>query len=406
MPIVTNGHILTINAGSSSIKFALFDQHSLQAVLRGAIADIGGPSSFRVSGAARDNLERHFAIPDHITATNVLLDWLAARAPGTEVAAVAYRIVYGGPGCAATRALDPGLIDALYAAASSEPAHLPQQLHLIDALRRHAPAAAHLACFDSAFHASMPPVASTLPIPRRYHALGIRRYGFHGLACASVMRELARSAGPDAAAGKVIIAHLGGGSSVTAVEGGRSRDTTMGLTPAGGIMMGKRSGDLDPGLAWRLARQEQMSAASYHHMVNHQSGLLGVSGSSADLRVLAAAAASDSRAAEAVELYCYAVRKSICAMAGAIDGIGTLVFSGGAGRHSAEVRERVCSGLAHLGVALDAAANRAGAPLVSAPHSRVVVRVLDTDEEAIMGEEAQAWLARRNHDLQQEGTAT
>lgn len=389
--------ILAINAGSSSIKFAVFASGpDLHAVLRGAISDIGGRSSFTVAGGEDCSFTRHFAIPEHITAAKVLLEWLAERVPAATLAVVAHRIVYGGPGCDRPRALDHDLMAELYASASNEPDHLPQALHLAEALRRQIPGAAQLACFDSAFHASMPVLASTLPIPRRYAALGIRRYGFHGLSCAWLMRELERRAGP-AAAGKVVIAHLGGGASVTAVEGGQSRDTTMGLTPSGGMMMGRRSGDLDPGLAWRLMRQEQMSAASFHNMVNHQSGLLGVSGSSADLRTLVAASGRDSRAAEAVDMFCYSARKSICAMAGAIDGIETLLFSGGAGEHGPEVRAQICAGLAHLGVQLDPDANLAGAEIVSTPVSRVCVRVMHTDEEWMMGEAAQAWLDHMNN---------
>ena len=390
--------ILAINAGSSSIKFALFSGGpALHAVLRGAIADIGGRSSFTVAGGKDCSFTRHFAIPEHITAANVLLEWLAERVPAASLAAVAHRVVYGGPGCDRVRTLDHDLMAELYASASSEPDHLPQALHLAEALRRQMPEAAQLACFDSAFHATMPALASTLPIPRRYNALGIRRYGFHGLSCAWLMRELERRAGA-AAAGKVVIAHLGGGASVTAVAGGQSRDTTMGLTPSGGMMMGRRSGDLDPGLAWRLMRQEQMSAASFHHMVNHQSGLLGVSGSSGDLRTLVAASAGDSRAGEAVALFCYSARKSICAMAGAIDGMETLIFSGGAGEHGPEVRAQICAGLSHLGVQLDPDANLAGAEIVSTPVSRVCVRVMHTDEEWMMGEAAKDWLDRMDND--------
>lgn len=395
MAIPQEAHILAINAGSSSIKFALFPvQAGAGALLRGAVSDIGScASSFSVSGAAADTFTRRFAIPEHVTAANVLVEWLLGRLAGPALAAIAHRVVYGGPGTAAARPVDSALLDTLYGSVSSEPDHLPQEIQLIDILRRRYPGAAHVACFDSAFHATMPQAASALPIPRRYQALGLKRYGFHGLSCAWLMRDLARVAGPQAAAGKVLIAHLGGGASVTAVEHGRSCDTSMGLTPAGGMMMGKRSGDLDPGLAWHLARREQMSASGFNHMVNHQSGLLGISGSSGDLRVLLAAQADDRCASEAVEMFCYQARKTICAMAGAIDGVDTLIFSGGIGEHAAEVRARVCERLSHLGITLDAAANLAGAPVISAPASRVCVRVMHTDEEAMMAEEARALLA-------------
>ncbi|MDQ1816386.1 acetate/propionate family kinase [Massilia sp. CCM 9210] len=389
--------MLAINAGSSSIKFALFQATpAREPVFRGALSDIGGgASAFAVEGGASDTFARHFAIPEHVTAANVLVEWLLARLPPAALQAIAYRVVHGGPASAATREIDPAMLADLYASTSSEPDHLPHELRLIELLRRHYPGSAHIACFDSSFHASMPPVAATLPIPRRYQALGMKRHGFHGLSCAWLMGELARVAGPQAAAGKVVIAHLGGGSSVTAVENGLSRDTSMGLTPAGGMMMGKRSGDLDPGLAWHLARSEQMSPSSFNHMVNHQSGLLGISGTSADLRVLLASQARDSRAAEAVAMFCYQARKTIGAMAAAIDGVDTLIFAGGIGEHAAEVRARVCAGLSHLGVALDAGANEAGAALISDPSARVSVRVMRTDEEAMLAAEARAWLGAR-----------
>jgi acetate kinase len=386
--------ILTINAGSSSVKFALFQRAPAPvAVFRGELSDIGGAhSKFAVRGGASDTFERRFAIPEHISAANVLVEWLLGRVPAATLAAIAYRVVYGGPGCAATREIDGAMLDVLYSNASSEPAHLAHEIGLMETLRRHYPDSAQVACFDSGFHAHMPAVAATLPIPRRYGALGLKRYGFHGLSCAWLMGELARVAGPRAAAGKVVIAHLGGGASVTAVEDGRSRDTTMGLTAAGGIMMGKRSGDLDPGLARYLARSEQMSPAAFQQMVNFQSGLLGVSETSADLRVLLASQADDHRAAEAVDLFCYQARKAICAMAGAIGGLDTLIFAGGIGEHAPEVRARICAGLAHLGVALDAGANADGADLLSDPAGKVCVRRMRTDEESMMVEETQAFL--------------
>lgn len=395
MALVHDRHVLAINAGSSSIKFALFKSGpAREIVFRGAISDIGSTRSrFAASGSAGDTFERHLAIDGHGDATRVLARWLAGRLAPAALEAIVHRLVYGGPGYAATQLIDAAMLAALHGTSSSEPEHLPHEIGLIEALRGAYPGSAHIACFDSGFHATMPLVASMLPIPRRYHDLGIKRYGFHGLSCAWLMAELSRVAGPQAAAGKVVIAHLGGGASVTAVENGRSCDTSMGLTPAGGIMMGKRSGDLDPGLAWQLARSEYLSQPGFNHMVHHESGLLGVSGTSADLRELLASQASDSRAAEAVDMFCYQARKAVCAMAGAIDGIETLIFSGGTGEHSAEVRARVCAGLSHLGVALDPACNDAGSPVISRPSGSVCVRVMGTDEESMMAGEARNLLA-------------
>ena len=395
MESATRSYCLTINAGSSSIKFALYPALSGAApVFAGSIDGIGGAhASFSVRGAlATDTFARRFPVPEQVTAVNVLVDWLTERVDPATLHSVAYRIVHGGPECCATAPVTTAMLAALYAAASTDPAHLPQEISLIEILRRRFPQAAHVACFDSHFHASMPRVASMLPIPRRYDALGVRRYGFHGLSCAWLMHAL-RALDPAAAQGKVILAHLGGGSSVTAVEGGASRDTTMGLTPAGGIPMAHRAGDLDPGLAWYFARHEQMTPAQFHHMVNHQSGLLGISGTSGDMQELLAHEETDRPAAEAVALYCYQVRKAICAMTGAIDGMGTLVFAGGIGERAAVVRARICDGLRHLGVLLDADLNLRGAACISSPASAVTVRVLHTDEEWMMADETRRLLA-------------
>jgi acetate kinase len=396
MDRTASSYCLTINAGSSSIKFsvvsALADAPTL---LTGSIDGIGGKhASFHVRGAlASDTFERHFPIPEQVTAVNVLVDWLTERLPAATLTIVAHRVVHGGPECGATALITPALLAALYTGASSDPEHLPQEIRLIEALRRRFPQAAHVACFDSAFHATMPRVASMLPIPHRYDALGIKRYGFHGISCAYLMHAL-RQLDSVAASGKVILAHLGSGSSVTAVEQGASRDTTMGMTPASGMPTAHRSGDLDPGLAWYFHRHEQMTPAQFHHMTTHESGLLGVSGSTGDMHDLLVRQHSERRAAEAVALYCYHARKAVCAMAGAIDGIDTLVFAGGIGEHAAEVRERICAGLHHLGVELDAASNASSAGVISSAASRVCVRVLHTDEEWMIADEARRLLGQ------------
>jgi acetate kinase len=387
-------HILVINAGSSSIKFALFNVAPLvTAVFEGEISGIGRPHScFAVRGS--DALERTFAVPDRVTAVNVLVDWLATRLDPASLCAVAHRVVHGGVHVAASERIDGAMLSALYDCATADPEHLPLELHLIEALRRQYPGAAHIACFDSAFHAVMPPVASMMAIPHRYYDAGVRRFGYHGLSCAYLMRQLGAVIGPDAAARKVVLAHLGGGASVTAVEGGHSRDTTMGFSPAGGIAMANRSGDIDPGLAWHCFRTEGMTSAQFNHMVNHESGLLGISGSSGDLRELMAREATDARAAQAVELFCYQTRKAICAMAAAIKGIDTLVFTAGVGANSAQARARICDGLAHIGVRIDPARNHDHAALISADDSTVAVRVIRTDEQWMIAEEARLLLGQ------------
>jgi acetate kinase len=258
---------------------------------------------------------------------------------------------------------------------------MPSGIQLIDVFRRRHPKLAQVACFDTAFHRDMPRVAKLLSLPRRFDAKGVQRFGFHGLSYTYLMEELERIAGPQAARGRLILAHLGNGASLAAVRNGKSIDTSMGFTPASGIPMSSRSGDLDPGLVWYLARTERMTGKQFHEMVHHQSGLLGVSGTSPDMRDLLAREAKDARAAEAVALFCYQAKKWIGAFAAALGGLDTLVFTGGIGENRFQVRARICDGLQFLGLQLDARRNKAGAPVISARASRVTVRVIRTDEE-------------------------
>ena len=262
-----------------------------------------------------------------------------------------------------------------------DPEHLPAEIGLIEAVTRRYPDLAQVACFDTAFHRDMPKVARLLPIPRRYAEMGIRRYGFHGLSYAFLMKELARIGGSDEANGRVILAHLGNGASMAAVRSGKSVDTTMGFTPAAGLPMSTRSGDLDPGLVSYLARTERMSVVQFHEMVNARSGLLGVSDISSDMRDLLARERSDVRAAEAIALFCYQAKKWIGAFAAALGGLDTVVFTGGIGENAPNVRARICEGLGFLGIELDGAPNAAGEPIISKDGSKVRVRVIRTDEE-------------------------
>ena len=240
----------------------------------------------------------------------------------------------------------------------------------------------------------MPRVARVVPIPRRHEAHGVRRYGFQGLSCAFLVDQLERIAGMPAARVRVVLAHLGGGVSVTAVLGGKSVDTSMGLTPASGLPMASRSGDLDPGLSWYLARTEQMPPAKFNHMINHESGLLGMSETTGDMRELLDKQLDDARAAEAVALFCYLGRKTVATMAGALAGLDTLVFSGGIGEHAPEVRGRIRAPLGFLGIELDPASNALGEALISADSSAVAVRVIDTDEQRMIAHHVRQVLAR------------
>ena len=241
-----------------------------------------------------------------------------------------------------------------------------------------------LACFDTAFHRTMPPVARLLSIPWRYAREGVERYGFHGLSYEYLMGELARVGDKAASRGRVILAHLGNGASLAAVARGKSVDTSMGFTPAAGLVMGTRSGDLDPGLLAFLAIRDRMTPARFERMVNHESGLLGISGSSSDMRDLMLREATDSRAAEAVALFCYQAMKWIGAYAAVLGGVDTLVFAGGIGENSPRARARICSGLGHLGIRLGAPLNARNAPIISTASSGATVRVIKTDEEIVI----------------------
>jgi acetate kinase len=382
-------HILTINGGSSSIKFALFHAGTkLQRVLHGAIERIGLPQSTLVvkGNAAADTVEQPVSVPDHEAAVTELMHWLDQRGDKETLSAVAHRLVQGGPNYSEPALITAAMITELRRLSPFDPEHLPEEIRLTEAFQQRFPKLPQVACFDTAFHRDLPRVARILPIPRRFEAQGVRRYGFHGLSYAYLMQQLRCVAGEAAAQGRVILAHLGNGSSLAAVRGGQPIDTSMGFTPTAGVPMSTRSGDLDPGLVWYLARTEKLDAKAFNRMINSESGLLGVSETSSDMQDLLAHESKDVRAAEAVALYCYQIKKYIGAYAAALGGLDTLVFAGGIGEHAAAVRTRICDGLDYLGLSLEPGSNAAGAAVISKPGSPVSVRVIPTDEEQMMAE--------------------
>ncbi len=379
--------ILTINGGSSSIKFALFeDSDSLPRILAGAIERIGLPeAALRVKGLNQaDNFSRSVTAPDHTAAVGALMDWIEERSGREALTAVGHRVVHGGPKYSKPQKITVEMVQELHRLSPFDPEHMPEELLLIEAFQRRFPDLPQVACFDTAFHHDLPRVARMLPIPRRYEAKGVRRYGFHGLSYAFLMGELARLDGAEVAQGRVILAHLGNGASLAAVQDGKSMDTSMSFTPTAGVPMSTRSGDLDPGLVWYLARTENMSAKQFNEMVNFQSGLLGISETSSDMHDLLKCETKDVRAAEAVSLFCYQVKKWIGAFAAALGGLDTLVFAGGIGENAPTVRARICAGMGFLGIGLDEKRNAATEGVISAPASRVGVRVIRTDEELMI----------------------
>lgn len=377
--------LLTINGGSSSIRFGVYEASDPpRRKLAGKIERIGSNgTTLTVTGAA-GTAQRARQLPraGRRNAVAFLLDWLEAQAILPSVDAVGHRVV-----CATRHAesvrITPRLVAELRGVALYDADHLPHEIALIEGISRRRPKLPQVACFDTAFHRTMPRVARMLPIPRRYIAKGIERYGFHGLSYTYLMEELGRL-DPLGARGRVILAHLGSGASLAAVRNGQSVDTSMGFTPASGLMMGNRSGDLDPGLGYYLSRTERMTAAGFQRMVTHESGLLGVSGTSSDLRDLLAREARDTRAADAIALFCYQAKKWVGSFAAVLGGIDTLVFAGGIGEHAPEIRARICDDLGFLGVKLDARRNRRNAPIISSAAACTKVRVIQTDEDLMI----------------------
>jgi acetate kinase len=378
--------VLAVNGGSSSIRFALYEEgEPLRRRLTGKVDRVGlSDTTLTFKNSAETAPDRRtIHMDDDHSAVDFLLDWLETQQVFASVAAVGHRVVHGMTHSEPER-VTPGLLDGLRRITAYDPEHLPLEIELIEAFRQRHPALPQVACFDTAFHRTMPRVASLLAIPRRYEAAGVRRYGFHGLSYAFLMEELARLGDPAATKGRVILAHLGNGASVAAVRDGKSIDTSMGFTPAAGLVMSSRSGDLDPGLVAYLARTEQMSATQFQNMVNHESGLLGVSETSSDMRDLLEHETQDVRAAEAVALFCYQAKKWIGAYAASLGGLDTLVFTGGIGENAPLVRARICEGLGFLGIELDKKRNAATEAVISAAASRVTVRVIATDEELMI----------------------
>jgi acetate kinase len=382
----TSPSVLTINSGSSSIRFALFEaKEPWRRLLGGKVDRIGVQgTALVVDNRGPIATESHrLDAANHHAAAAVLLDWLDGQSALAPVKAVGYRIVHG---LAHTEPelITRDLLHELRRIAPYAPEHLPAEIDLVEAVFSRHPAWPQVACFDTAFHRTMPRVATLLPIPRRYAAKGVQRYGFHGLSYAYLLEELARLNDPTGANGRVILAHLGNGASLAAVRDGKSIDTSMGFTPTSGLVMGTRSGDLDPGLVSYLAQSEHLTATGFQHMVNQESGLLGVSETSSDMHDLLMREPSDIRAAEAVDLFCYQARKWIGAFAAALGGVDTLVFAGGIGEHAPAVRTRICAPLNFLGIMLDETRNAQNAPLISTDAGPVAVRVIRTDEEIMI----------------------
>ncbi len=382
-----NSLILTINGGSSSLKFALFAQPDPASRLwSGRIERIGQEDAQWIldqTNGARSE-KRLVNASDQRSAVSLLINWLENSVGFERIAAIGHRIVHGGSRYHLPENVTTELIEGLKENSPCDPDHLPGEIDLIEAFRHRSPDVPQIACFDTAFHHDMPRVAQIVPIPRRFELAGVRRYGFHGLSYQYLIEELARIAGQEEARGRVVIAHLGSGASLAAVLKGHSVDTTMGFTPASGIVMGTRTGDLDPGLVKFLSRTQGVSVDNFDRMVNHESGLLGVSETSSDVRDLLARESCDNRAADAISLFCYQAKKTIGAFAAVLEGLDTLIFAGGIGENSPLIRHRICEGLAFLGISIDERRNASSDLLISTDEGSVKVRVIRTDEERMI----------------------
>ncbi|MDA8390284.1 MAG: acetate/propionate family kinase [Gammaproteobacteria bacterium] len=381
--------ILCINSGSSSLKFALYTMGDSQEDLlaRGAVENLGsGEGHIWLQMGAQAVHTPIDMVLDHHAAIARMFELFAAHRIATP-RAVGHRLVTAGPHHIRHTRIDAPFLRDLHRVVQFAPLHLPTAIDAIEAVSHHYPHLPQVACMDTAFHARLPEIAARLALPRYLWDEGVRKYGFHGLSYEYIMSVLPAPTRQ----GRVIIAHLGNGASMAAVADGRPLDTTMGLTPAGGFMMGTRSGDLDPGVLLYLLAEKAYNHRTIEDLVNHRSGLHGVSGGTADMQRLLEARATNPHAAQAVEMFCYQARKAAGALAAAMNGLDALIFTGGIGEHAAPVRQSLADGLAHLGVRLDAGANIRDADTISAPGSRVTVRVIPTHEDLM--------IARHTHRL-------
>lgn len=377
-------NILTINGGSSSIKFALYaSDNSFARLLSGKIENIGLPNAvLSFINTESKNETREIPGIDFKEAVEVLKKILGEHVDFNDVAAVGHRVVQGMNHKEYTF-ITGELIKELKDLSSLDPEHLPFEIAIIEMLTQWQSGLKQVACFDTVFHHDMPRVAQMLAIPRRFEKQGVRRYGFHGLSCSYVMEQL-EALDPEKAKGNVIIAHLGNGASITAVQNGKSFDTSMGFTPAGGILMSSRIGDVDPGVLLYMMKSEGLSVDSLNSIVNHESGLLGISETSSSMLELLIHEKTDERAREAIELFCYEVKKRIGAYVAALGGVDTVIFTGGIGEGASRVRTSICSGLQFLGIALDEVKNSDNAEIISMSTAPVSVRVIHTNEELVI----------------------
>ncbi len=383
---VKDAHILIINGGSSSVKFALYNfDKKLENIISGQIKRIGLDHP---EFTATDNLTQEKSIIKIKTTTfkdvtEVLIEWLKAQKYAEKIACIGHRIVHG-MNHTKPEIIDDNLLEELREIMDYDPDHLPAEIEMIALFKKHFPQLVQVACFDTSFHTTLPKYANTFAIPKKYYEEGIKRYGFHGISYSYLRNELRKKNAVEAK-GKIILAHLGNGASLAAVKKGKCIDTSMGFTPAGGIVMSTRSGDLDPGVAWYLLTKG-VNAKEFNDLINHKSGLLGISGYSSDMEDLLQHEEVNKDAALAIEMFCYQIKKYIGAYTASLEGLDVLVFSGGIGENAPVIRSRICKGLTYLGIEIDERKNKKNSVIISTEKSTVKVYVIPTDEEIMIAQ--------------------
>ena len=379
--------IIALNTGSSSIKFAWYEVGKAERlVFSGSLTRIGNRDGwFSVQDEQGNSIKSEcVATENHDAACDYVFSWIMSQNEGGKPDAVGHRIVHGGPLFSVPQIVTPELITALNTLSPYAPEHLPQAIDAVRHAARIFPGTLQVTCFDTSFHSTMPAVAKLYALPESIRKEGVQRYGFHGLSYEYILLELKRQLGAQAVEKRIILAHLGHGASMAAVKNGRSIETTMGFSPAGGLVMSTRTGDLDPGVILFLLQQNKMTPRAIKEMVNRQSGLLGVSGSTDDMRELLKAEEVDDSAKQAVELFCYQARKNIGALSIVLGGLDTLVFTGGIGEHSSVIRSRICTGIEFLGIRVDEKKNSTHSAIISPESGEVDIRIIKTNEELMI----------------------
>lgn len=389
--------MLVLNLGSSSLKFSLVNRLTLEPQYKGSVKNMYSPQTLIeiTNGENLGLVNKIFDGHELESCIAEIVNWIDKSLDRTKIIALGYRVVQGGPGHIMPQAVDANLLEDLETYIYLAPNHLPKEIKLMKAFGIEFQTIPHIACFDTFFHRDMPGVAKFYALPSKYRDMGLQRYGFHGLSCESIIQQLLEE-DDDVANQKIIIVHLGSGCSITAIDKGRSRDTTMGISPIGGLVMATRSGDLDPGAILFMLKQEEISVDQLDFLLSTQSGLKAIAGVG-DMKQIIAARDSRIESGEALEIFCYQAKKHMGALAAAIGGIDLLVFCGGIGENAALVREKICADMEFMGIGLNCVANHSNEKNISSFGNKVYIRIMETDEQDIIARHMQNILANNTY---------